>query len=39
MVKNLPAHAKRRGFNYLSEKMSHTGEQLSPCVTTIEPVL
>ena len=38
VVKNLPANAGDR-LNPWTRKIAHTGERLSPCATTIEPVL
>ena len=39
MVKNLPANAKRHGFDPWSRKIPLATERLSSCATTIEPVL
>ena len=38
LVKNLPCNARDTGFDPWFE-ISHAAEQLSPCITTIEPML
>ena len=39
VVKNPPANAGDMGSSPRSGKIPHAAEQLSPCATTIEPVL
>ena len=38
-VKNVPANARSHRFNPWSRKIPHAVEQLSLCITAIEPVL
>ena len=37
--KNAPANCRRHWFDPCSRKILHAAEQISPCVTTAEPVL
>ena len=38
MVKNQPANAGNMGFDPCPREIPHAVRQLSPCVTTTEPV-